>query len=223
MTTTTTKRRSDVAFANTVAWLDLLYSRASEGDGEVIAVAASRRRLIGDFATDGESLVKCAESLHANHGCYLKINLMDSAAIRRRGRGAVGNRSEVRSIVSFHCDVDAGKAGKYPARSTALWAIGQMPLRPTLVINSNGTTGGFHAYWCLERPHRIEDDRDKVQEISKRWQEVLRSFLGGMLDNTSNIDRVLRCVGVTRKDGGEVCLQEYGGDLYCMEDFERVM
>jgi hypothetical protein len=213
-----------VALAETAAWLDLLYSRAKKDAGKVVVISASKRNVIGTFATDGDSLVRCASLMQENEGCYVKVNLMDTDAMARRGSHVVGNRSEVKTIVSFHCDVDAGKGGKYPARGTALWAINQMPLVPTLIINSNGNVGGFHAYWVLKQPYTItdEDDRKRVQDISKAWQGLLRQKLAGMLDNTSNLDRVLRCVNVKRCDGGDVTAHTYNVECeYSMEDFKK--
>ncbi|MEM8668765.1 MAG: hypothetical protein AAGG48_14690 [Planctomycetota bacterium] len=213
-----------VDFANTCAWLDLLFSKASHDDGSVIAVSSTRRKVIGAYGTDGDSLVACAKRMNEQPGCYLKVNLMDAAAMKRRGPHVVGNREEVKSIVSIHCDVDAGKSSKYPARSTALWAINQMPLPPTLIINSNGEEGGFHVYWCLKRPHRIKGDREDIQRLSTAWQGELRKRLGGMLDNTSNIDRVLRCVGVPRQDGGKVSCHTYNVDaLYTLRDLSKAV
>jgi hypothetical protein len=135
---------------------------------------------------------------------------MDSDAMSERGKKegktVVGSRSEVKSIVSFHLDVDAGKGGKYVNRKHAIWAIESMPKLPTLIINSKGDEGGFHAYWILEKPVVVEGNASAIQAQARAWNERLKQACLGKLDTTCNLDRVLRCVGVPRLDGGRVCL-----------------
>ena len=214
-----------IEFANTCAWLDLLYGKCNSDDGQLVIVDAARNRLAAVHTIgDGASLVDAAKDMHNYPGCYLKINLMDWDAMQKRkrktGREVIGGIDEVKTLVSFHLDVDAGKSEKYVSREHALWALDLIPQPPTLVINSNGDTGGFHAYWVLARPHRIKgsDDRKRCQAIGKRWQGKLKALCGGALDSTSNLDRVLRCVGVDR-GAGRVCLQEYvPSRLYTLED-----
>lgn len=195
--------------AETVAWLDLLYEDVMPGDGELVVVAANRITLIGMFdLTSGVGVMKAARAIQASPGCFYKVNLMDGQAIRARqkatGKPVVGRRDEVKSIVSFHLDVDAGKSSKYVRRGHALWALDAMPCPPTYVVNSNGDDGGFHAYWILEERLRIKDAEhlQAIQEQANRWQNRLAELCGGKLDSTSNLDRLLRPPGVQR-DGGE--------------------
>ena len=214
--------------ANTCAWLDTLYGKATKDDGEVVVIGPQRNRVLSVHKTSSKQLVAAAKSMHKHPGCYAKINLMDytemmSRSVASGGRPVVGKQSEVRSVVSIHLDVDAdAKGSKYVSRHHAKWCIEQMPLKPTLVINSDGDHGGFHVYWVLSRPVRIrsEADRDRVASIAKDWQSRLSSLLGGKLDSTANLDRVLRCVGVPRIDGGRVCMESCDFDsVYSIEDF----
>ena len=106
-----------------------------------------------------------------------------------------------------------------------MWAIDQMPLKPTVIINSDSGERGLHCYWLLNEPHVIadEDDRKRCHDISKAWQRRLREFCGGKLDGTANLDRVLRCVGVPRLDGGMVtCHSADFSRLYALDDFVEV-
>lgn len=219
-----------VELSNTCAWLDTLYHNAGPDDGELVVIAPSKNRVVSAHRTTSRGLVAAAKAMHNHPGCYAKINLMDYAAMCRRsaetGKPVVGKQSEVRSIVSIHLDVDAQKGkGKYATRRHVLWCISEMPLRPTLVINSNGDAGGFHCYWCLRKPYRISDDecRRNAAMIARSWQDRLASLLKGKIDSTSNLDRVLRCVGVPRLDGGRVCLESCDFDaLYDLHDFADV-
>jgi hypothetical protein len=97
-----------------------------------------------------------------------------------------------------------------------------MPLKPTLIVNSNGTKGGFHVYWALGNPYRIPSKsiRDRAQKLASDWNDRLRSLCCGKLDSTSNLDRVLRVVGGKRTDGGLVSMYDYQpGNLYELKDF----
>ena len=215
-------------FAETAAFFDLLYGNCPESAGQVVLIAPSRRAVLSVHSVGrGADLVQAAKVAQKHPGCYFKTQLMDWSAIRdrarRTGKGAVGNRIEVKTLVGFSLDVDAGKSSKYVSRSQALWAMESLPTPPTLVVNSNGDGGGFHAYWTFVRPHLItgSDDRKRLQAKSDRLCGRLRELVGGKLDSTSNIDRVLRVAGVDRLDGGRVTCERYEPDrLYSLEDFE---
>lgn len=216
----------EVKLANTAAWLDLLYGRCDESHGQIVIVSSSRNKLAGLHPVgDGNRLVVAAREMQNHPGCYIKVNLMDTAAMKRRftetGKPVIGKRDEVKTIVSFHLDVDCGKDGKYVSRSHALWALDAMPKPPSLIVNSKQEEGGFHAYWILDAPHRIADDADRkrCQKISSDWNKRLKALCAGKLDSTANLDRVLRCVGVPRLDGSLVTPHRYWPDrLYEPDD-----
>ncbi|WP_182865024.1 hypothetical protein [Stieleria mannarensis] len=202
----------------TAAWLESLYGNCTADDGEIVIVEPSKRKLLSVHPVgSGDALVDAAKALAGKEGHYLKINLMDAQAMRERsrregkGRFLTGNLSEVKTIVSLHLDCDAGKSSRYHSREAMLWILGQMPHKPTLIVNSDGSDGGFHAYWILERPHRIadDDDRERVKGIAKRWEQRLNNLADGKLDSTANIDRVLRVVGQRRTDGNLVFCHDY--------------
>lgn len=188
--------------AETVAWLDALYGDCGPEHGSLVIISQSKRRILKAYPLGSpDQLVEAAKKMQSHEGCYAKINPMDIDKIRRRSNYAIGNQSEVQTIVSLHLDVDAGKEG-YLSRNAAKWAINQMPLKASMIINSQHKKGGFHAYWLLQ-PHLITDekDRSRCHAIAKRWQDRLKELCVGKLDSTSNLDRVLRCVGVPRVDG----------------------
>ena len=218
--------------AETAAWLDTLYSNCSEDDGQLVVVHSSRKYPVAVHEVgNGKRLVEAATQMHEFPGCYLKINLMDWDKIEQRRkreckRAAVGGIKEVKTVVGVQLDVDAGKSEKYISREHALHALSLMPLPVSLVINSNGELGGFHAYWLLESPYRIPNEakRKQLQRVGKAWNEKLKSLCNGRLDSTSNIDRVLRVVGVKRLDGGSVTLHSYHPDrLYNLNQFREAV
>ena len=217
-----------MGMTETAAWLDALYGHCSKDLGEIIFVSPCKRRTVfADHVGSQKDLIKAAEAIDGKAGHYLKINLMDGYAMldrskrEKKGWYIVGNKSEVKTIISFHLDVDAGKSDKYLSRGEALEALDKMPREPSMVINSDGDTGGFHAYWLLQEPFKIErdGDRDFISELAVRWQNRLNKLAGGKLDATANIDRVLRVVGQPRCDGGMVTCHEYHDDRrYSLRD-----
>ncbi len=99
--------------------------------------------------------------------------------------------------------------------------LDRMPRKPSLIVNSDGDEGGFHAYWILAKPFRIksDDDRVYVQKLAKRWQNKLIALAGGKLDSTANIDRVLRVVGQARSNRNLVSCHAYDpARLYSIRD-----
>jgi hypothetical protein len=216
-----------VEFGNTCAFLDMLYGDCKESDGALVFIKAERNGIDGIFAVgSGSDLVEAAKHVTGKRGMYFKVNLMDFEKMQARSNGfrknIVGSSKDVKSIISMHLDVDAGKDGKYLTREHALWAIKQMPLAPTLIINSKGEDGGFHVYWKLKKPVRItsEDHRKEITEISKGWNQKLKVLCKGYLDNTSNIDRILRVGGGKRTSGESITGEFYDWEnLYTLEDF----
>jgi hypothetical protein len=208
-------------------YLVALYGRCAADDGEIVLVDASKCRPIGFYRVD--QLDRLASDIDRFGECFVKVNLMDAARIeqrraekiRRDGFGyCVGNREEVRSIVGFALDLDAGKRAEYPSRESAIKACEIMPQRPTMIVDSDGPAGGFHCYWLLSRPHRIEGDEDRLwwSKLAHRWQERLRDNVaklsGKAVDSTANLDRLLRPVGSLRQSGHRVKLFRFEPRYY---------
>tara|TARA_R110002073_G_scaffold177188_9_gene335143 strand:+ start:5213 stop:6202 length:990 start_codon:yes stop_codon:yes gene_type:complete len=193
----------------TLESLDMFYQHTTPDDGEIAVVAANKKHPVGFYRVD--ELDKAAKAMFGQDDLYIKVNLMDSKAIQSRGPYAVGNRQEVKTIVSFHLDFDAGKDDRYLSRDEALAAMNRMPHPPSIIVNSDGEEGGFHPYWLLDEPYRIksDDDREFISSLTYRWQTRLNELAAGKLDSTANIDRVLRVVGGNRSNGNRVQIHEY--------------
>ena len=207
------------------AWLDALYGNCRSDDGSLVFITPDKKQIhtVGPVG----ALVELAEVLVTQRNLYLKINPMDADGMRERsiregkGRHIVGNACEVKTIVSFHLDCDAGKSSKYHSRDEMLWILDRMPHPPSLIVNSDGNAGGFHAYWILRNPHRIVDDADRqrISGAAKRWEQRLNTLANGKLDSTADICRVLRVVGLHRSNGNLVSCHDYWPErLYTLAD-----
>jgi hypothetical protein len=210
-----------------LAWMKLLYGRCSRDDGHIVVVAENKRSSVAWIPC--RHIEQASRIAVSKPGLYVKVNLMDGEAMECRlnekrqdypQASIVGNRDEVKTVVSFHYDVDAGKPG-YHDRETVLDVLDRMPAVPSMIVNSDGDVGGFHAYWCLREPFRIETpaDREYIGSLTLRWQKHLKKLLDGKLDSTANIDRVLRSVGSVRRNGNYVSLHTERPDaLYSLRE-----
>jgi hypothetical protein len=210
-----------VFIAETVAWLDLLYGKCTQADGTLIAVNGDPvRRFAGYSIGAPTDLVEAARHLHYKPGLFLKVNLYDWDRVSSRSRGATGRLSDVQTVVAFALDCDANKEG-YAGREVMLAALSDMPKQPTLIVNSDGEAGGFHAYWIFKEPIRLIDDqhRPQVSTLATRWQERLRELAGDDLDSTADLARMLRVVGSLRASGRRVTTHSYDPSReYTLED-----
>jgi hypothetical protein len=107
--------------------------------------------------------------------------------------GNQGKKQNIHYLVTFHAEIDYGtdghnKASRHGSYKEALKAIQDFELPPTLVNHSGG---GFHCYWVLNEPVKVEDMGIKTLESINK---AICQKLGG--DNgTHNLDRVLRVPG----------------------------
>jgi hypothetical protein len=212
---------------STATYLNVLYEGLLPDCGEIVLVDHTKCRPIGIYRLD--ELDRLAIDIQKHDGCFIKVNPMDSGKIaerqaekvRTQGYGwTVGNGNEVKSIIGFHLDVDAAKSDKYLTRDQALAALNAMPVPPTMVVNTDGEDKGFHAYWVLQVPIRIESDsiRQHWIALAKRWQERLKALaleIGGKtIDSTADICRVLRPVGSLRASGNCVSIHSISQQYY---------
>jgi hypothetical protein len=211
----------------TAAALETLYGRCEPQDGEIIFTDKGKKQTKRAFPIGStKAIIEAADAMNGNCDHYWKVNLMDADAMRERSRREnkgnylVGNLSEVKTVVCFALDCDAGK-GEYLSREKMLGCLARMPQPPTMIINSDGDEGGFHAYWCLAEPYRVGDDRGRnyIAELSKRWQDRLNVLTGGKLDSTADLTRFLRVIGQPRSNGRFVtCHEVHPRRLYSLDE-----
>ena len=192
---------------------ELLYGRCNDHDGDIILL--ERANKIGSRFKAGERKLAAAW-VASNDPQYFKYNLLDGSQI---GEGQVGGTNQVKTVVAFGIDVDAGK-GDFHSRDHVLTTLNSMPVPPTAIINTRGESGGFHCYWILEQPYRINGDLDRefIQSAAKRWEDLLRDLLDGKLDTTSDLGRMLRPPSSKRENGDPVEIYIADGKLYSVDD-----
>ena len=136
--------------------------------------------------------------------------------------GKSGKKENVKYLSVFHVDLDYGDEGhkkisKHSTYESALNGIDQLPLQPTIIVH---TGGGFHAYWVLAHPLRVEDyGVDVLEAINKG----LSAALGGD-SGTQDISRVFRVPGTYNLKTDKPRLAEVisnSGKKYAFEDFEE--
>ena len=104
-----------------------------------------------------------------------------------------GKKVNVKYLSAFHVDLDYGdeghkKTSKHSTYESALNAIHELSLQPTIIVH---TGGGFHAYWVLAHPLRVEDyGVDVLETINKGLSVALAGDSG-----TQDISRVFRVPG----------------------------
>ncbi|WDQ16378.1 hypothetical protein [Rhodopirellula sp. P2] len=211
----------------TAAFLELLFGRCTPADGQIIWTPKSKSQTKRDFAVGSSGVITtAAQTMNGHRDHYIKTALMDAAAMRERaerddkGNFIVGNLSEVKTVVCFALDCDAGKPG-YLSRGEMLNLVNQMPKPPSMVVNSDGDRGGFHCYWCLEFPYRIRDDRERdyIADLARRWQQRLFKLTKGKLDATADLTRFLRVAGQPRSGDSVVSIDTIHPErLYSLRD-----
>lgn len=131
-----------------------------------------------------------------------------------------GKKDNVKYLCAFHADLDYGTEGhkkksKYPDYESALYAIQQFPLQPTILVH---TGGGFHCYWVLDNPLKVEDyGLETLEGINKGLSLALGA------DSTHDIGHIFRVPGTYNfKNPERPRLAEVvsiSGRKYSFEDF----
>jgi hypothetical protein len=201
----------------TQTFFEAYYANCLPDDGHIVIVSPMKCRIVGAFGL--HQIQEASFAANRERGCYFKTQLGDLAKMQARltelrrdnpKASIVGNRDEIKTIVSFSLDCDANKSG-YLSRGDMLAAIDAMPVRPSFIINSDHHAGGFHCYWLLQSPYRLETDgeREYISTLARRWQNRLKDLAGGKLDTTGDITRMLRVPGSIRQNGNQVSFHRF--------------
>jgi hypothetical protein len=130
--------------------------------------------------------------------CYYGVGLTRPGL----GTGLRGTKFDVVALPAFYLDVDIqgdGHASQMlPTESEAFDVIDMCAIEPTLIVHSGG---GLHAYWCFEEAWIVAPgETDKINNLSKLFQRTIidsAKAKGWHVDQTGNIDRVLRLPGTS--------------------------
>lgn len=136
---------------------------------------------------------------------YFKFNVFDGNAVRARDNSGIGLSSELLTVVTYAIDIDCfTKNPKYPHLETVLEELVFMDPQPSMIVGSDGRNGGVHAYWTLKQPRKINNDFSLYQRKARAWYKQINERLGGHVDATFGLERILRPVGSLRKSGKRV-------------------
>ncbi|MBU4011339.1 MAG: hypothetical protein KJ882_11300, partial [Proteobacteria bacterium] len=136
--------------------------------------------------------------------------------------GKEGKKVNVHYLNAFHAEIDFGVEGhKKPPEhkdyGEACQAIIDFHLKPTY---TNLSGGGFHCYWVLKDPVKVEDiGVDDLESINRYFLKALKADTG-----TQNLDRVLRIPGTYnfKLDNPRlVNVFDSNGPLYDFEDLKQ--
>lgn len=142
-----------------------------------------------------------------------------------------GSKSSLSAACMLWADVDLPKADsekKYPTFEAIMSALDDMPLRPSILVN---TGGGYHVYWLFNEPYEfgsIEQVQEFESKYSKPWQDLLRVKLAKygdfVIDSTHDATRMLRIPGSWHKNGRQCVIEEADYSIrYGREDFEQFL
>jgi putative DNA primase/helicase len=203
----------------TVPFFETIFSRAlEEGQGEIEIRIFPKDQPPSQYFFD--SPTKAAETAYGLGNSGLDIYFGVNPRIGKKGR-----KENIRALVAFHAELDYGPVGHkkppiHETRETALKAIREYPLNPTLIVHSGG---GFHCYWVLKDPVKVEEAGvDTLESINKELSIELGGDAG-----TQNLDRVLRAPGTYNfKDPGnprKVEIISDSGPKYGRDSFDYLI
>lgn len=142
------------------------------------------------------------ERAKSTRGCNLYYGL--GVQGRKLPATERGEEAGVVAIPGAWVDLDLKEASgrkkakkSYPPADTAWQVIRQLPLSPSVVVNSGG---GLHCYWLFNELLEVtEERRGQAKWIVAGWQrlvaERLKAAGGFELDATHDLSRVLRPAG----------------------------
>jgi hypothetical protein len=141
------------------------------------------------------------------------------------GLGAAerGYNHTATAIAGLWADIDFAAEGHQkpnlpPSLEAAMALVNDMPLAPTIVVNSGH---GLHAYWLFHEPWEFASDQDREEAawMARLWQTAIKArakVLGPWdVDSTHDLTRVLRVPGTMNRKGTPVPVS------YIVEDGPR--
>jgi putative DNA primase/helicase len=127
----------------------------------------------------------------------LAINLCDQGIDVYFGvnprTGGQGRKENVHYLSAFHAEIDYGTLGhkketEFKNFQEAFVAVDGFYLHPSIIIHSGG---GFHCYWVLNKPLKVEDyGIVALENVNKALTQALNGDSG-----THDLSRVLRVPG----------------------------
>lgn len=182
---------------DTIAWLQRHFGAAVAAAERPWAVSiwspVARWRYVGSDLAEAASIAAQGDAAGAD--VYYGVCLLDPAAVQPGGRGT---RSAVIAVTSLWADLDVGAGGpkrRFADIDAARRFLDAVGLPPTDIVISGG---GVHAYWQLDEPLWITDDksRQRAEALTTGWlQRLQRQAAPVVLDSVGDLPRVLRLPG----------------------------
>ena len=201
----------DVPLLDTAGFLKFMYGRVPPELGAEVTVWDSRTKHSSHvkFQDTNAVVLAAAQREIMGYDCYYGVGLTRLGL----GTGSRGTKFDVIALPGFWLDVDIAGDGhaseSLPSESDAYSVIEMCALEPTIVVHSGG---GLHAYWCFEEAWIIAPgETDKINSLSKMFQKTIidaAKMKGWHVDQTGNIDRVLRLPGTSNFKTGTARLVE---------------
>ncbi|RDV81691.1 DUF927 domain-containing protein [Ammonifex thiophilus] len=210
----------------------LLYPTTTTPDNAWLTLWTRQDKLTRSFPATPEGFQQAEEEALRLDGegkdVYFGVGLRKEKLPPEK-RGAAGDVVALPGLwVDADCQEGIHKAGNLPAKGEALQTLLDLPVPPTVVVDSGG---GLHAYWLFREPWAFggEDDRREAASLSARFQQALQALWREQnweLDNTSDLARILRVPGTRNwKDPGnprEVKVVHLDpGRRYALEELAR--
>jgi len=184
------------------------------GKGNLIELRVRRKwRMVrlGFFARVKDALQAAVENAPA-------ADVHFGVGARRHTRG--GTKEDLSYIRAVWADVDAKC---FADKGEALAAASHFAVPPSIIVDSGG---GFHAYWLLDEPFFLHQDRgrmDLVEGIMRGIRQGLQAQGGRPLDSAWNVDRLLRIPGTLNHKltpSRPVEIVEFGPAVYRLTELE---
>ncbi|MCP4784173.1 MAG: hypothetical protein GY878_11520, partial [Fuerstiella sp.] len=206
--------------------LELLFSGLPDSSGNIV-LCDEANRVAGQFSpSQVDDIQALAEG---NNSQYFRVCLMDDTVIGNKQ----GGKSTATTIVCLPLDVDCSKPG-HVSRDDAFDVLTGMDDPPSIIVNSKGKDGGFHAYWLLDSPvtfsasQTVEDAQARLDGLADRVRTLLAkkpctpddkgNYI--VLDAGQTLYRLMRPTGTTRDNGNSVSIEWQSDRAYNLSDFE---
>ncbi len=164
-----------------------------------------------DWLQSLDQAARLAHQYRQSRDVYFSVVLQDKNSAmkiaRRRlprvtARSVRGSDASAMLMTAIWADLDVAGPGHAsdrlpPDRDAALGLMAAVPKPPSIVVNSGG---GFHVYWLLRQPLRLDSQaaRADAKGLVRRVQGALfraAEARGWRIDNTANLAQLLRLPG----------------------------
>ena len=177
-----------------------------------------------DFDTVDEDM-----RTHDDDEVYTGVGIAPQQGVRLTSRNRLKER-QVAGIPGLWADIDVDhpvhKRAPWlpPDREQAIDAIGELPFRPTVLVDSGH---GLQAWWLFKEPWLFScpEERDLARRAAQWWHRTIQGVFAQhewTLDATFDLARVMRLPGTwnnkDRDDRRRVEVVEQTGQQYSRED-----